>query len=414
MPGRLSPLNSSVSGLAHDTDPAGGVVRLAEQVRAAGIPVGVSQAIDLARALATVNLSDWPAARAAARCSLARRPDDFPAIDTATERFLRGLVSDQATPLPASEAPGTVAEPFDGSTLQGSDGTGVGLTAAGALTSRYGESRSGIAGYSPLDALGRKDFSAYTEAEIAEAKRLVRTMRWRPPLRRSRRRRPARHGRELDMRRLLRRSLAQGGEIVNFPRRAHRSKPRSLVVLCDISGSMDIYTRILLHFLHTLRSSHRQTEVFLFGTRLSRATPSLGGRDPDRALRELSGLVMDWSGGTRIGEALSTFNRTWARRVAAHGAVVMIISDGWDRGDPARLSREMARLRRLSHRLIWLNPLLGAEGYRPLTRGMQAALPLVDHFLPANDLASLEQLGSLLNGLEGRRTPASWRHGCRS
>jgi uncharacterized protein with von Willebrand factor type A (vWA) domain len=182
--------------------------------------------------------------------------------------------------------------------------------------------------------------------------------------------------------------------------RGPRRKPRPLVLLCDISGSMAPYTRVLLHFLHTIRRGVGNAEVFLFGTRLTRITRQLRVRDVDQALAAIGAQVTDWSGGTRLGESLRTFNTAWARRVLSQGAIVCIISDGWDRGDPNMLAAEMAHLQRTSFRLIWLNPLLGITGYRPLTRGMAAAMPFVDDFLPANDLASLEELAALLSSLD--------------
>jgi uncharacterized protein with von Willebrand factor type A (vWA) domain len=171
-------------------------------------------------------------------------------------------------------------------------------------------------------------------------------------------------------------------------------------LLCDISGSMDRYTRVLLHFLHSVELSLQRTEVFVFGTRLTRITGTLRRRDPDAALAAVAGQVQDWSGGTRIGECLGVFNRRWARRVLSHGAIVLIISDGWDRGAPDRLAAEMERLQRASYRLLWLNPLLGSPGYRPLTQGIQAALPYVDDFLPVHNLASLEALATLLDEVQ--------------
>jgi hypothetical protein len=188
------------------------------------------------------------------------------------------------------------------------------------------------------------------------------------------------------------------------------------VVLADISGSMERYTRLLLLFAYGLAASLPQAvESFVFGTRLTRVTRELAGRDPDGALAAVSRRVPDWSGGTRIGEALRAFNFAWGRRVLGRGAVVLIISDGWDRGDPAALREEMARLQRSCHRLIWLNPLLGGADYEPLTRGIQAALPFTDDFLPAHNLASLEELARRLETLgperRARRPPApdAWR-----
>jgi uncharacterized protein with von Willebrand factor type A (vWA) domain len=177
-------------------------------------------------------------------------------------------------------------------------------------------------------------------------------------------------------------------------------------VLCDISGSMAPYTRMMLHFLHILRREVGHAEVFLFGTRLSRITRQLKVRDVDAALAEVSSHVQDWSGGTRTGEALRTFNTHWARRVLGRGAVVCIISDGWDRGDPSLLAAEIAHLQKMSFRLVWLNPLLGMPGYKPLTRGMAAALPYIDDFLPANNLDSLRTLADMLAGLDMGTRPS--------
>ena len=181
-------------------------------------------------------------------------------------------------------------------------------------------------------------------------------------------------------------------------------RPRPLVVLADISGSMERYTGLLLHFVLGLaRSLDQPVEAFLFGTRLTRVTRELHRRGSEQVLREISRAVPDWSGGTRIGQALKTFNYDWARRVLGRGAVVLLISDGWDRGDIGLLRHEMARLQRSCYRLIWLNPLLGSAEYEPLTRGIQAALPYVDDFLPVHDLASLEHLAVYLQGLEDVR-----------
>lgn len=233
----------------------------------------------------------------------------------------------------------------------------------------------------------------------------MRQMRWRIEERRTRRRRPAANGRQLDMRRMIRRNLRYGGEPLEMTWRETRTKQRPLVVICDISGSMERYSRILLQFIHTMSNGLQDVEAFVFGTRLTRITRMLGRRDIDEAIGEVSKQVLDFSGGTRIGEAVKEFNFRWARRVLGRGAIVLLISDGWDRGEPEMLSREMGRLQRSCHRLIWLNPLLGSPGYQPITRGMQAALPFVDHFLPVHNLASLEQLGAQL-AMIGESRPA--------
>ncbi len=187
-------------------------------------------------------------------------------------------------------------------------------------------------------------------------------------------------------------------------RRKHRSKPRRLVVIADISGSMERYSSLLLHFIFGLSQSlDKQTEAFVFSTRLTRITRQMLSQDVEHALAGIAQQVTDWSGGTRIGQALKTFNFNWTRRVLARGAVVLLVSDGWDRGDAGVLRVDMARLQRSSYRLIWLNPLLGSPDYEPLTRGMLEALPFVDDFLPIHNLSSVEQLANRLEGLEERR-----------
>jgi uncharacterized protein with von Willebrand factor type A (vWA) domain len=241
-----------------------------------------------------------------------------------------------------------------------------------------------------------------TEAEMAEVRRLIRLMRLPAGLTRSRRARAGGHDR-LDIRRLLRRSLRFGGELLVFSWKSPTLRPRPLVLLCDISGSMERYTRLLLNFTYALKSASTRVEVFVFATRLTRITRLLRSHDVDAALNRVMASVDDWSGGTRIGEAIETFNRRYARRVLSHGATVAIISDGWDRGDAEHMRRAIARLQRSCHRLIWMNPLMGAPGYEPLTLGLQAAIPFVDDFLPAHNLANLEALGALLLETASRR-----------
>jgi uncharacterized protein len=195
----------------------------------------------------------------------------------------------------------------------------------------------------------------------------------------------------------VRASLRYGGEPLDRRWRAHTPAPRKLVLVCDVSGSMAPYARMLLQYLHAAVATHRRVEAFVFGTRLTRITSELGVRDPDRALDRAAGAVVDWSGGTRIGAAIAELNRVHGRRIG-RASVVVVLSDGWDRGDPALLGSEMARLRRSAYRLIWLNPLKAAPGYEPLARGMAAAVPHTDHFLPGNSLASLAELADLLEG----------------
>lgn len=255
--------------------------------------------------------------------------------------------------------------------------------------------------FSRQEVLRHKDFAEMSGAEIAQARQLMARLRWSLGARASARF-TAGKGTRLDPRRAMRHYVRTGGDQLILPTRVHKIKPRSLVLLCDISGSMERYTQLLLHFMHTLAHSVGQVESFVFGTRLSRITRAIRHKSVEVALREAGSSVKDWGGGTRAGEALHQFNYHWARRVLGHGAVVLLITDGWDRGDPDLLRTETERLQRNCYRLIWLNPLLGAPQYEPLTRGAQALLPHVDDFLPVRNLANLEGLARELSHL-GRR-----------
>jgi uncharacterized protein with von Willebrand factor type A (vWA) domain len=251
------------------------------------------------------------------------------------------------------------------------------------------------ASYSPIELLHDKDFSAYDEDELALAQRTIDTLVWQLSKHATRRREISpKRAEYLDLSRTMRSSIRYDGEIVDLAWQRRRAKPRPLTVLCDISGSMDRYSRVFLHFVYALASApnHQRVEAFIFGTRLTRITPALRQRNVERALAGVAGTARDWAGGTRIGDALREHNYRWARRTLGRGALAIIISDGWDRGDIELLQREMGRLRRSVHRLIWLNPLLGSPDYQPLALGIQAALPFVDDFLPLHNLASLEAL----------------------
>ena len=267
--------------------------------------------------------------------------------------------------------------------------------------------------------LRRKRFDRLDADEVQRVRALMRTLTWRITERRTRRFRRASHGTHLDWRRMVRRAVRDQGEWIERRWRARRHAPRPLVVLADISGSMEAYSRLLLYFLHgviqrsrrrpsRVRASARavRTEAFVFATRLTRITRALQRRDVDAALAQVAARVVDWSGGTRIGECLHVFNRDWARRVLGRGAVVLVISDAWDRGDPELFAREVSRLGKSCHRLIWLNPLIATTGYEPRTRGLVAALPFIDDFLPAHNLASLEDLARHLERLPSAPSPS--------
>jgi hypothetical protein len=355
-------------------------VDLAGALRAAGVPVPTGATVSYARALAAVGSSPsgtyW-----AGRATLVRRPEDIAAYDRAFGTVFGGQV-------PA--APAVVARPVevrldvDDPDAVGDEGE-PGPEAAEVRTMRW----------SATEVLRHRDLATCTPDELDEAHRLMADLRVHAALRRSRRRRPAPPGRGTpDLRRTVRRSLRTAGEVVRPASTQPGRRPRRLVVLVDVSGSMEPYARALTRFAHAAVAARRrgQVEVFAVGTRVTRITRELATHDPDLALRRAGGAVADWAGGTRLGDGLRRFNDRWGVRGVARGAVVVILSDGWDRGDPEVLGAELARLRRVAHRLVWVNPLKASPGYAPLARGMAAALPHVDEFVEGHSVASLEAL----------------------
>ncbi|HEX3252404.1 MAG TPA: VWA domain-containing protein [Pyrinomonadaceae bacterium] len=248
-----------------------------------------------------------------------------------------------------------------------------------------------VPGASDTESRAEKDFSAFSNHELEEISRIARRIVRRLAQRRSRRWRPVARGQRVNLRRSLRLSLKTGGELIDLSYKERRPKRTKLVVICDVSGSMDIYSRLLLQFVYGLQNSFAKVESFVFATSLSRITGELKNKTYKRVLDRLSANVRGWSGGTRIGASLETFNAHWLRRVDKQ-TVVIILSDGWDTGEPEQLAHALAELMQRAGRLIWLNPLLGSSTYQPITRGMQAALPFIDVFAPAHDLASLRAL----------------------
>ena len=363
-------------------------------MRAGGVRVGIGDLLHAHRALAAVDPSDRTAAYFALRSTLCSRREDLAAFDAAfAESF-------------GVRRP----EPPDAPAVFDEVASLVLPSAAVPATERRAEVELGTevvpSAWSDVELLRDKDFAEYSDAERLLARRVMRRLAASAPSRPSRRTRaavrrgPPPHAARPDLRRTLRASLRTHGDPVERHWREPGERPRPLVLVCDVSGSMEPYARMLLAYLQACVAARRRVEAFVFGTRLTRVTAELRGRDPDRALERAAHATQDWSGGTRIGEALATLNREHGRRLG-RGAVVVLLSDGWDRGEPAELGREMARLSRCSYRLIWLNPLKAHPDYEPLTRGMQAALPHVDHFLAGNSLSSLEELASTLDSLTG-------------
>jgi uncharacterized protein with von Willebrand factor type A (vWA) domain len=258
--------------------------------------------------------------------------------------------------------------------------------------------------WSAVERLRDLDFARYTDDELRRAARLVERIAAAAPLRRSRRLRAATEGTALDKRRTLRNAMRTDGYPIVCIYRRPRLVPRKLLFAVDVSGSMEPYARAMVMFLQAAVRAGRRVEAFTFGTRLTRVTKELEGRNPDRALEAASRAVPDWAGGTRIGANLNALNDRWGRVGLTRGAVVVIVSDGWERGDIELLEREMQRLRRTAHTIVWVNPLAGEPGYEPLAQGMAAVLPYLDHFLPGHNLRSLETLAEVFETLPtGRR-----------
>jgi len=360
-------------------------------LRAAGLSVPTGSVVSFAEALGWVGLDDENAVYWAGRATLVRRPEDAAVFDRVFASYWRHhpVVASPATPEPL---PLTVALDEDGADsgdappADGTDGEVIAVR------------------YSAVEVLRRRDLAKLNPAEWAEARRLISTLRVSSEVRPSRRRRASRgHGRgHPDLRGTVRRNLRRGGVPIERAWKVRVMRPRRVVFLLDVSGSMEPYARALARFAHAAVGSRRigQVEAFAFGTRLTRITKQLARRDPDAALGAAAESVEDWSGGTRIGSVLQEFNDRWGVRGMARGAIVVICSDGWDRGDPEVVGAEMARISRVAHRVVWVNPLKSSPGYAPLARGMAAALPYVDRFVEGHAVESLEQLADVISGRE--------------
>jgi len=363
------------------------VVTFGRILREAGLEVGPQRLQDGLNGLDRVELARRDDVYWTLRQTLVSRADDLAAFDSAfTAWFERAPVR---PPMRAVEQP----QPIRPSVAFGERPKDDGSAPDGELQSK---------GWSAEEVLRQKDFASLSPGELEQVKKLIARAGACRPERRSRRLRPHSRGRELDLRRLVRGSLSTGGDVIERSFRRRKTVPRKLVLLCDVSGSMEAYTRALLLFVHAVVGSGRGVEAFAFGTRLTRVTPELAERDPEKAVAAAARRVVDWTGGTRIGASLKAFNDEWGRRALTRGAVIVIASDGWERGEAALVGQEMARLGRAAYAVVWVNPLKGSPEYQPLAGGMRAALPYVDRFLPGHNLASLEGLGEVLAGIERR------------
>ena len=368
------------------------MVRFAALLRRQGLPVTPEHVIDGVRALEHLDLTDREEIRTGLRSVFASRSEDFATFDRAFDAFWRAAteadhVAEALAPpaLPEHAPPGLEPAGRETLALDAWQESGDGDT---------GDEPVGMPAASELEAIAARDFSTFSPDQLDEIYRLTLTIARRLARRISRRRRPsARRGR-IDLRRTLRANLTRG-ELIDLRFRRRKRKKVRLVLLCDVSGSMDLYSRFLLQFLFALQSAFSRVETFTFSVRLTRVTDYLRARSYREVLRRLT-AVKDWSGGTRIGESLAEFNRGWPSLVDRR-TIVIILSDGWDTGDPDVLAAELLRIKRRAGRVIWLNPLLGNPSYEPLTRGMAAALPLVDRFAAAHNLAALRDLAGSLS-----------------
>ena len=360
------------------------LVGFVDLLRRAGLAVPLGSTLDFGRALAEIGISTRSGVYWAGRATLVRRPED---VDTYDEAFERHWMSSAAGSVAVAEQPtitllldvpedAAVPDVDDGA----SDGDGDHISVR----------------WSRTEVLASRDFADCTADELAELHDLMGGLRLFGATRRCRRLRPALHRGRPDLRRTVRAALRTGGEPIHRAFSEPGVRPRRLVLLLDVSGSMEPYARALIRFLHAAMVGRRDVEAFALGTRLTRLTRELSTRDPDAALARAAVAVTDWSGGTRLGDGLRVFNDKWGVPGMARGATVVILSDGWDRGEPSVMEEQMGRLHRVAHQVVWVNPLKASPGYAPIARGMAAALPHVDRFVEGHSLDSLRSLVALL------------------
>ncbi len=373
-----------------------GVLRFGQMLRAAGLPLTITELMDGVRALDAVDLLDRQDVYLALRTTLVARHEEFPAFDRCFDAFWR-FHAEEGQGLDGLTTPTEPAIPEEHAAATGTESAQKKVSVALEGWEEQGEDDGEpleVPGVSDKEILMDQDFSAFPVEDLDEVARLTILIAKRLARRISRRKRPTRRGGVIDLRRSIRANLMKG-EIIELRRRERRRRKVRLVLLCDVSGSMDLYSRFLLQFLYALQNVFGRVETFTFSTRLTRVTEHLKGASYRQALARLT-EVRDFSGGTRIGESLQEFNAGWGNLVNRR-TIVLVLSDGWDTGEPDVLANEMLTIKRKAGRLIWLNPLLGNPSYEPLTRGMAAALPLVDHFAAAHNLASLRDLAGHLN-----------------
>ncbi len=353
-------------------------------LRGAGLRVPLGSVLTFVDALGRMRLDQREQVYWAGRATLVRNPEDIPLYDRSFEVFWlssRGLEPDDPEP------PLHITLAVDDEGDEGNDDPGQADPSDDPqITLRF----------SAMEVLRHKDFASYSDEELHTAQELMSALRFAGPPRRSFRQHRSPRGRRPDIQATVRAALRTGGEPMTRVWRTPGERLRRLVIILDVSGSMEPYARAMLRFVHAAVSGRQRVEAFAIGTRLTRVTRELNSRDPDKALTAASNRVLDWSGGTRLGECLRSFNDQWGVRGMARGSIVVVLSDGWDRGDPAVLGSEMQRLQRIAYHVIWVNPLKVTPGYAPLARGMAAALPYVDHFVEGHSLAAMHELAAVI------------------
>ncbi len=365
------------------------IAALGRVLRTAGVAADAERVAAFTQALGHLDPLKRDDVYWAGRLTLCSDPDDLPRYDAAFDAVFQAARLPTLALAEQPEPPQTL--PAQAAGAEGSPDGGEGRT------------ERMRASASALEVLRARDIAELTGSDRAELARLLTTFALPGELRPSRRRQRAAHG-SVDRRRTVRGAVASGGEVFRLHHQQARRRPRRVVLLVDISGSMAPYADALLRFAHAARRGSAPVEVFTLGTRLTRVTRELSHRDPEVALRAVAGAVPDWSGGTRLGDLVRAFLDTWGQRGMARGAVVVVLSDGWERGDAQLLGEQMQRLRRLAHRVIWANPRRGKPGYAPLVAGMAAALPHVDDFVSGHSIAALERLAAVVAGRHERAT----------
>jgi uncharacterized protein with von Willebrand factor type A (vWA) domain len=377
------------------------IVGFVQELRGLGLPIGVDQAVSFAESFRWIQPLSRDEVYNAARATLVNRHEHLRVFDIAFRRFWEAQGEAAGEPQKTPQAPRHRPEDFQRPSLVSF------MAEKASRQAKEIELTDRTETATEIEWLQRKDFATLTEGELCELRRAMAVLRWDFARRQSHRLTRSERGRMLDHRETLRRAARLGGTVVELPRRARKEKARPLVLIADISGSMELYSRIVLQFFHGLSQQLPDTEVFVFGTRLTRVTDAFRLNSTDAALESVSSEVLDFAGGTRIAESLGTFRRLWGPRALRRGAVVIVISDGCETGDVDALRREVQGLQRNCYRLIWLNPRLGQRSYEPRVRGMAAVLPHVDDFLPIHNFDSLRQLRDHLARLPKRKGGSS-------